>query len=126
MRGKIFAVIASINMFIAVGAGAFGAHGLKSVLSADMLSAWHTGVLYQLIHGLALLAISLFADKIPSRALAWAGWLMVAGVVMFSGSLYALALTQWPVMGPITPIGGLALLLGWLAMAKACYGGATR
>jgi uncharacterized membrane protein YgdD (TMEM256/DUF423 family) len=95
--------------------GAFGAHALKSRLGGDALSVWQTAVQYHFWHALALLAI-------PQLAGAWArasGWLFVSGVCLFSGSLYALALGAPRELGMLTPIGGLALILGWLAFAVA-------
>ena len=95
--------------------GAFGAHGLKSRLGADALSVWQTAVQYHFWHALALLAV-------PQLTGTWAkasGWLFVAGVVLFSGSLYALALGAPRALGVVTPLGGLALILGWIALAVA-------
>jgi uncharacterized membrane protein YgdD (TMEM256/DUF423 family) len=95
--------------------GAFGAHALKATLSPEALSVWQTAVQYHFWHALALLAT-------PQLAGAWAraaGWLFVAGVLLFSGSLYALALDAPRALGMVTPLGGLALVLGWLAFAVA-------
>jgi uncharacterized membrane protein YgdD (TMEM256/DUF423 family) len=97
-----------------VALGAFGAHGLRELLGPGMLEVYRTGVLYQLIHAVALLAVALGAARLR-RARAVAA-LFTAGIVIFSGSLYALALTQVRVLGAITPIGGLAFMAGWVVL----------
>ena len=95
--------------------GAFGAHGLKARLSPDLLGLWHTAVQYHAWHALGLLAVGLsFLESIWVKA---AGWLLVAGIVLFSGSLYALALGAPKGVGAITPFGGLAFIFGWIAFA---------
>ena len=96
--------------FLGVLAGAFGAHALQGRLAPDLLAVWETAARYHLIHALALV----FAGWIGARA---AGWLFVCGIVIFSGSLYGLALTGTRWLGAITPLGGLCLLAGWLALA---------
>ena len=96
--------------------GAFGAHALKERLGADALQLWHTAVQYHFWHVLALLAVALAGTGPWFRA---AGWLMIAGILLFSGSLYALALGAPRAVGMVTPLGGLALILGWLAFAVA-------
>lgn len=121
MNERLLILAGAINMFIAVAAGAFGAHGLKKILSADMLSIWQTAVTYQIAHALGLLAIALLMPRLQSGLSAWAGMLMLAGIVIFSGSLYALALTGIRVLGAITPIGGAAFLLAWGLLAAAAY-----
>jgi uncharacterized membrane protein YgdD (TMEM256/DUF423 family) len=98
----------------AVGLGAFGAHGLKARLSHEMLAVWQTAVQYHAWHALGLLAIGLSPDAPWTRA---AGWLLVLGIVLFSGSLYSLALGAPKPLGAVTPIGGLAFILGWIAFA---------
>ncbi|GAA5785187.1 DUF423 domain-containing protein [Chitiniphilus shinanonensis] len=123
MNDRQLVAAAAINLFIAVAAGAFGAHGLKAVLSEPMLAIWHTAVTYQMVHALGLFAIALLLPRLPGRLLAWSGGLMLAGIVLFSGSLYLLALTGVRVLGAITPLGGTAFLaawalLGWRAMAR--------
>jgi uncharacterized membrane protein YgdD (TMEM256/DUF423 family) len=95
-----------------VALGAFGAHGLKARLSPDMLGLWHTAVQYHAWHALGLLAVGLSIESIWARA---AGWLLVAGILLFSGSLYALALGAPRGLGIVTPLGGLALIAGWIA-----------
>ena len=99
--------------FLAVALGAFGAHGLKDTLTAnDTLAIWQTAALYHLVHAVVMLAI---ASR--ETLTVWAWRLFAAGVVIFSGSLYALALSNVKVLGAITPIGGVCLLVGWLALA---------
>jgi uncharacterized membrane protein YgdD (TMEM256/DUF423 family) len=100
--------------------GAFGAHALRVRLSAEALALWQTGVQYQLWHALALVLVGLCANILPENAwLRAAGWLLVAGIVLFSGSLYALALGAPKWLGAVAPMGGAALVLGWLALALA-------
>jgi uncharacterized membrane protein YgdD (TMEM256/DUF423 family) len=115
---KTFLLMGSLAGFLGVGLGAFGAHGLKTRLSAEMLTVFETGVRYQMYHALALLVTSAVIGHMGSaRLLAGAGWLFVAGIVLFSGSLYALALTGVSTLGAITPLGGLAFLGGWACLA---------
>ncbi len=103
--------------------GAFAAHGLKAILAPDMLAVFETGVRYQMYHAFALFAAAWAFARWPSRAFAIAGGLFVAGIVVFSGSLYLLALTDTRWLGAITPLGGLAFLAGWLCLA---WGAATK
>jgi uncharacterized membrane protein YgdD (TMEM256/DUF423 family) len=108
---RIFLRIAAISGFISVALGAYGSHGLKSLLSEKYLNTFLTGVEYQASHSLALLFVSLLpATSKPARA---AGWSFISGIVLFSGSLYLLALTGIRSLGIITPFGGLLLLAGW-------------
>lgn len=104
--------------------GAFGAHALKARLSADALALWNTGVQYHLWHALGLVLVGLSAALIPDGPwLRAAGWLLLAGVALFSGTLYAMALGAPKWLGAVTPLGGIALLLGWLAFAAAALRG---
>jgi uncharacterized membrane protein YgdD (TMEM256/DUF423 family) len=113
--------------FLGVALGAFGAHALKARLSADMLAVWKTAVEYQFNHALGLLAIGLLALHFPrARLLAWSGGLMAAGVLLFSGSLYALALTGAGWLGLVTPFGGASLLAAWGLLLAAVLGRALR
>jgi len=115
---QTFLLLGSLAGFLGVGLGAFGAHGLKTRLSAEMLAVFETGVRYQRYHALALLVVSAALGHLGSaRLLVGAGWLFVAGIVLFSGSLYALALSGVTTLGAITPIGGLAFLGGWACLA---------
>ena len=98
---------------LAVAAGAFGAHALKQRLSAELLAVFDTGVRYQMLHGLGLAALALAMDRWGGAVFQWAGWLWLAGIVLFSGSLYALSLTGIRSLGAVTPLGGLCFLLGW-------------
>lgn len=108
--------VAAIAGFSAVGLGAFAAHGLKAQLSARLLEVFQTGVHYQMVHALALLAVGLLAGQGVSRALRAAAWLFVVGMVLFSGSLYALSVSGLSALGMITPLGGVAFLAGWAAL----------
>lgn len=112
-----FIVIGAINGFLAVAFGAFGAHALKDILSAGLLEVFKTGVDYQAMHALALLAVGLCARSGRETALNLAGWAFASGILLFSGSLYLLALTDIRWLGAITPLGGAAFLLGWAALA---------
>jgi uncharacterized membrane protein YgdD (TMEM256/DUF423 family) len=118
---RLFFLIGALSAFAGVAAGAFGAHGLKERLSADMLAVFETGVRYQMYHAFALLAAAWAADRWPGTLTSAAGWLFVAGTLVFSGSLYALSLSGQRWLGAITPIGGLAFLAGWLCLAAACW-----
>ena len=106
------AVLAAVG----VGLGAFGAHGLKSRVSPDMVAIWETGARYHLIHALGLLAVAWAVERWPTASIA--GWLFVAGTLLFSGSLYVLVLTGQRWLGAITPLGGLAFIAGWLLLAS--------
>ncbi|KKB61783.1 membrane protein [Robbsia andropogonis] len=121
MKDRQLLVAGAINMFIAVVAGAFGAHGLRNVVSPLMLGVWETGVTYHLIHGIALLLIALAMPHIGEKALSLCGTLMLAGIVLFSGSLYLLVLTGVRWIGVITPIGGVAFLAAWAGFAWAAW-----
>lgn len=123
---SLFIALAAINGFIAVGLGAFAAHGLKSRLPEDLLAIFQTGVQYQMYHALALFGVGLLAMQLSDSTLLRAsGWLFVAGIVIFSGSLYVLALTGTRWLGAITPIGGVAFLVGWALLAFAMLAGRT-
>ncbi len=118
---RLFFLIGALSAFVGVAAGAFGAHGLRERLSAEMLAVFETGVRYQMYHALALLASAWAADRWPGTLTSAAGWLFVAGTLVFSGSLYALSLTGQRWLGAVTPLGGLAFLAGWLCLAAACW-----
>ena len=108
--------IAAINGFLAVAAGAFGAHALKGTLDADAMNAFDVGVRYQMYHPLALLAVASVYHTRPSPAIRATGICMLIGIVLFTGSLYGLTLLNWRWLGPVTPIGGVFLLVGWLLL----------
>ena len=111
--------VGAVSGFVAVALGAFGAHGLKGRLTPEALQTFEVGVRYQLIHALALLLVGLLAARGPTTALTVAGWCFLSGTLLFSGSLYGLSLTGIRAFGPITPIGGVAFLAGWAALAKS-------
>ena len=114
---KLFLCIAALNGFLAVALGAFGAHGLKGKLADNLFSAFETGVQYHFYHTLALLGVALLLQRIhDSTALLVSGWLFIAGMLMFSGSLYGLALGGPKLLGPITPLGGVCFLAAWVAL----------
>jgi uncharacterized membrane protein YgdD (TMEM256/DUF423 family) len=113
-----FMLIGSLAGFLGVAAGAFGAHGLRSRLSSDMLSVFETAVRYQMYHALALLITAAVIGRVgDARLLSIAGWSFITGVVLFSGSLYGLALSGTSALGAITPLGGVAFLVGWGCLA---------
>jgi len=118
---RAWLVCGAVNGFLAVACGAFAAHGLRKVLSPEMVATFETGARYQMFHALALLAVGLLAQTRPSPLLNGAGWAFTAGTILFSGSLYALPLTGLRWLGMITPFGGLAFLAGWLLLALAAW-----
>jgi len=117
MMGRVFLGLGAMSGFVAVAAGAFGAHALRDRLSAEYLAVFETAARYQMYHALALLAVALLLSLRPSGTLQWAGWLFVVGTTLFCGSLYALALTGTRWLGAITPLGGIAFLAGWIFLA---------
>jgi uncharacterized membrane protein YgdD (TMEM256/DUF423 family) len=115
---RTFLLVAAILGFLGVALGAFGAHGLRSRLSPEMLAVFETAVRYQMYHVFALLIVSTAIGHLGNaRLLVMAGWFFIAGTLIFSGSLYALAVTGTSALGAITPFGGLALLIGWACLA---------
>ena len=108
-----------------MAAGAFGAHALRTRLAPDLLAVFETGARYQMYHALALFAVAWAATRWPGTPVRTAGWLFVAGTVLFSGSLYLLALTGVRWLGAVTPLGGVLLLGGWLALAAGIAKGAS-
>jgi uncharacterized membrane protein YgdD (TMEM256/DUF423 family) len=113
-----FMLVGSLTGFLGVAAGAFGAHGLRNRLSPDMLAVFETAVRYQMYHAFALLITAAVIGRVgDARLLSIAGWSFITGVVLFSGSLYALALSGMSGLGAITPVGGLAFLVGWACLA---------
>lgn len=108
-------LLGSLNMFIAVALGAFGAHALKKKLSEDMMKVYQTGIQYHIAHALGLLLLGQNAGSAGGSSLViTAGWFLLAGIILFSGSLYALSLTGVKKLGAITPLGGIAFLAGWI------------
>ena len=120
---RFFFALGALAAFIGVALGAFAAHGLKARLDATMLATFETGVRYHMYHALALLAVGWAANRWPSTAVNASGWLFLVGIVLFSGSLYALSLTGVRWLGAITPFGGLAFLAGWLCLAWTAWKG---
>lgn len=123
---RLFATIGAASGFVAVAAGAFGAHALKSHLAPDMLAVFETGARYQMFHALALLAVAWAATRWPCRAIAVSGGCFIAGTILFSGSLYLLACTGLRGFGAITPFGGVLFLAGWLLFALAAWRESSR
>ncbi|KEO76182.1 DUF423 domain-containing protein [Paenibacillus polymyxa] len=121
---KVLLLLGCIVMFLAVALGAFGAHALKKRLSADMMSIFQTGIQYQIAHGLGLLLLGVLADSLEhSSLIVTAGWVMLVGILLFSGSLYALSVSGVKKLGAITPIGGLAFLASWVIVIVAVVQG---
>jgi uncharacterized membrane protein YgdD (TMEM256/DUF423 family) len=118
---RFFATAGALSAFLGVAAGAFGAHALRARLQPDLLAVFETGARYQMYHALALLAVAWVATAAPSAWAVWAGRLFLVGTVLFSGSLYALALSGVRGLGAVTPFGGLAFLAGWLCLALAAW-----
>jgi len=117
---RLFLSAGGLAALAAVALGAFGAHALKGRLSPEMLAVWRTAVEYHLFHALGMLAVGFAAARLPDSALLkWSGWLMLAGIVLFSGSLYALALSGERWLGAVTPAGGTAFLAAWALFAAA-------
>ncbi|MGV3709279.1 MAG: DUF423 domain-containing protein [Gemmatimonas sp.] len=116
---RTFVILGALSGAIGVGAGAFGAHALRAKLEPRMLEVFETGARYQMYHALALLLIAYAAGRWPGSLTTAAGWLMVAGTLFFTGSLYTMALTNVRWLGAITPIGGVCFIAGWLCLALA-------
>ena len=114
-------LIGSVAALIGVGFGAFGAHGLRGRLSPEMMAVFQTGVQYHMAHALALILVSAIMGRMSGWLIQTAGWSFVAGIVLFSGSLYALAISGVTILGAVTPIGGLAFLIGWACLAFAAF-----
>jgi uncharacterized membrane protein YgdD (TMEM256/DUF423 family) len=120
---RLLYIAAAVSGFLGVALGAFAAHGLKATLAPDLLAVFETGVRYQMYHAFALFAAAWGFGRWQTRPFSIAGMLFVAGIVIFSGSLYLLAFTGLRWLGAITPLGGLAFLAGWLCLA---WGAATK
>ena len=121
---KVFLILGGFNAALVVLLGAFGAHALKAKLPVDMLAVYQTGVHYHLFHALGLIAAGLVATQIPASAyLKWSGWLMLVGIILFSGSLYVLSVSGLRWLGMVTPFGGISFILSWtlfvIAVLKA-------
>lgn len=115
-----FVTLGALSAMLAVALGAFGAHALEGRVDADLLEVYDTGVRYHLYHSLGLVIVGLLAQRNPeARLFRWSARLMATGIVLFSGSLYGMALTGWRWLGAVTPFGGVALLAAWLVLAWA-------
>jgi uncharacterized membrane protein YgdD (TMEM256/DUF423 family) len=118
---RVFLVLGSVSAALAVGLGAFAAHGLRGRVAPDMLAAFETGARYHMYHALALLAVAWATTRGAGGTATAAGWLFVAGTLLFSGSLYVLVITGQRWLGAVTPLGGAAFIAGWLALAMAAW-----
>jgi uncharacterized membrane protein YgdD (TMEM256/DUF423 family) len=118
---RTFLMLAAFFGFTGVALGAFGAHGLKNRLSAEYMAIFQAGVLYQLIHALAIFGVALLAMQIQGRLVTYAGIAFTLGIILFSGSLYLLTLTGVSKLGIITPIGGLCFLIGWAILGWTAW-----
>ncbi|OMP66548.1 DUF423 domain-containing protein [Domibacillus epiphyticus] len=117
---KLFMILGAINAFLAVALGAFGAHGLEGKVEPKYLEIWKTAVQYQMFHAIGLMIVGFLMGQFPgSSLLNWSGWLMLAGIILFSGSLFVLAVTAISKLGAITPLGGLAFLAAWVLVIAA-------
>jgi len=120
---RLFLVVGAIAAGLAVALGAFGAHGLESRVTPERLETFKTGVQYHMIHALALLAVSWAFTQWPGRLVEGAGYCFLAGIVLFSGSLYLLVLTNTSWLGAVTPLGGVAFIVGWGLLAWGVVSG---
>ncbi|MEP6778928.1 MAG: DUF423 domain-containing protein [Gemmatimonadaceae bacterium] len=120
---RLFVIIGALSAAMGVGAGAFGAHALRAKLEPRMLEVFETGARYQMYHAIALIAVAWAVNRWPGSLTTAAGWLLVAGTVFFSGSLYLMALTGVTKLGAITPIGGVCFIAGWICLAVAAFKG---
>jgi uncharacterized membrane protein YgdD (TMEM256/DUF423 family) len=118
---RLFFAVGCLSALVAVALGAFGAHGLRGRLVPDMLMSFEIGVRYQMYHALGLLAVGLALSRWPSSAVALAGWLFIAGTIVFCGTLYLLAVSGQRWLGAVTPVGGAAFIAGWLVLAWAVW-----
>lgn len=120
---RTFLALGALSAGVSVAAGAFGAHALKARLPPDLLAVFETGARYQMYHAVGLALAAWAASRQGGAAASWAGWLFLAGTLLFSGSLYALALSGIRVLGAVTPFGGVAFIAGWIALALAALRG---
>ncbi|BAU48755.1 membrane protein [Sulfurifustis variabilis] len=119
---KLFLALGSVSAMLVVVLGAFGAHALRARIPAELMASYQTGILYHLFHALGLLAVGLIAAHLPASGLVRAaGWLMLVGTVLFSGSLYVLAISGVRALGAVTPFGGFAFIAAWLLLAVALF-----
>ena len=123
MSTRNIAVVACLLLMLGVGTGAFGAHGLRAHVASDMLAVWQTAVLYQMVHALGLLGLAALMQRLHQGLAKAAASFLLGGILIFSGSLYALVLSDLRMLGAITPIGGVSFMLGWLLLALAAIRG---
>ena len=115
---QLFVTLGSILMMVAVAVGAFGAHALKSRLAPDKLKVYEVGVQYHIAHALGLILVGLLVNQFPEAGIiVTGGWFLLAGIVLFSGSLYVLSMVKARFLGPVTPLGGLCFMIGWVLVA---------
>ena len=113
---KLVLTVAAISGLFAVMLGAFGAHALKGIISPEMLEVYKTGVLYQFFHTFALLSVGILMNFNQSKALTWSAWLFITGIILFSGSLYMMAISDVKALGFITPFGGVTWMAAWILL----------
>jgi len=117
---KVFLILGALNALLSIALGAFGAHGLEGKLSEHMMNVYRKAVQYHMMHSLGLIFVALLSERLTGTSLVnWAGWVMFAGIVIFSGSLYVLSMTGISALGAITPIGGIAFLISWFLIILA-------
>lgn len=117
---KIFVVIGALCAALSVAFGAFGAHILERILEPKYLDIWGKGVTYQMLHAVGILLVGVLLGKLPGNTLlSWSGWLMLIGIILFSGSLYVLSITKISILGAITPLGGVSFIIAWILMIVA-------
>lgn len=122
---RLFVAAGALSAGLAVAAGAFGAHALADAVPPNRLATFETAAQYEMVHALALVLVGVLLDRRADRRFRWAGWLFLAGTVLFSGSLYLLVLTDTPWLGAVTPFGGVAFIGGWLVLAASAWRGTT-
>jgi len=113
---RLFLIFSAVNGFLSVAFGAFAAHSLKTKVSANYLDTFNTASEYQMVHALVLLVVSILVLKFPSVSLTVSAWAFSLGLILFPGSLYVLVLLDLPVLGAVTPLGGIAFLVGWASL----------
>jgi len=117
---KVFLILGALNALLSIALGAFGAHGLEGKLSEHMMDIYRKAVQYHMMHSLGLILVALLTERLSGTSLInWAGWVMLAGIIIFSGSLYVLSMTGISALGAITPIGGVAFLISWFLIILA-------
>jgi len=117
---KLFIILGALNAALSVALGAFGAHILEGKLEPKYIDIWGKAVTYQMLHAVGLLIVGILLGKLPANAiLSWSGWLMLIGILLFSGSLYVLSVTQISILGAITPLGGVSFIAAWILMIIA-------